>query len=299
MSGITCIVIVLLMRVIQQYTNKKSSMLMPTGTYGNTKYFMLLKLFAAVLAGVLLLISREFNKIDGMTVLFAAISGAMLVVATACGLYAIKSGSMALTSIFGTAGLLVPCIAGIFLYDEVMSVMQWGGVALFFASSVLLIGSVRKENGAFSFKTVLLLAGSLVSNGVTMLVQTMFAREVVGGSVTAFSFLSFLIPAVVLLAFMGVLKLKDVAACTEKLDKKLIGIAVLAAAAVFVINQLATMAANLISPVILFTFINGGNTVIAAVMGTALFKEKLTVKSALGIVLGIGALVLVKAFAPA
>ena len=46
----------------------------------------------------------------------------------------------------------------------------------------------------------------------------------------------------------------------------------------------------------MFTFINGGNTIIAAVMAAIVFKEKLTVKSVLGIVLGIGALVIIKAF---
>lgn len=55
------------------------------------------------------------------------------------------------------------------------------------------------------------------------------------------------------------------------------------------------MAAATISPVILFTFINGGSTIIGAIVAAAVFKEKLTVKSVVGILLGIISLVVIKA----
>lgn len=296
MTGIQCIIIILFVRVVQQYTGKNSSMLVPKTLYGNTKYFMLTKLLAAVFGVAVLLISREFYKIDPTTVLLASVSGVMLVITSVCSLYAIKNGTMALSSMFGTAGLLVPCIAGIFMYNEIMSVMQWVGVALFLASSCLLIGASKKLNANFSPKTILLLIGSLLSNGVTMMLQTMFSRNVEGGSVTAFSFLSFGIPALVLLVIMGGFKMRAPEECHEKLQKKLIILAVISAAALFVVNQLATMAAGMVQPVILFTFINGGNTIIAAVMAAVLFGEKFTVKSVLGVLIGVGALIIVKAF---
>ena len=296
MSGTQCIAIILMVRVVQQYTSKNSSILLPKTLYGNTKYFMLQKLLAAVSAVILLLVGGEFSKIDLPTVIYSGLSGIMLVVASACGLYAMRAGTMALTSMFSTAGLIVPCIAGIVLYDEKMSFMQWLGVVMFLGASFLLISSSKKMKANFSFKTVLLLIGSLISNGVTMMLQTMFKREIVGGSVTAFSFLSFIIPALILLIFMGGYKLKVPEQCQEKMEKKLVMLTVVSAIALFIVNQLATMAADKVQPVVLFTFINGGNTIIAAVMAALIFKEKFTVKSVLGILLGLGALVIVKAF---
>ena len=296
MTGTQCIAIILMVRVVQQYTSKNSSILLPKTLYGNTKYFMLQKLLAAVSAVILLLVSGEFSKIDFPTVIYSGLSGIMLVIASACGLYAMRAGTMALTSMFSTAGLIVPCIAGIILYDEKMSFMQWFGVVMFLGASFLLISSSKKMKADFSFKTVLLLVGSLLSNGVTMMLQTMFKREIVGGSVTAFSFLSFIIPALILLIFMGGYKLKTPEQCQEKMEKKLVMLNVVSAIALFIVNQLATMAADKVQPVVLFTFINGGNTIIAAVMAALMFKEKFTVKSVLGILLGLGALVIVKAF---
>ena len=298
MTGVHCIIIILLMRVVQQYTSKSASMLVPSDAYGNFKYLMLGDLFASVFALGVLIFSGEFKQIDLMTVLLASFSGIMLVVTSFCGIYAIKSGSMALSSIFGTAGLIVPCVAGIFLFDEKMSIMQWVGIAMFLASSVLLIGATKKTNSKFSLKTVFLLIGSLVGNGITMLMQTVFSRTVENGSVSAFSFLSFSIPTVALLVVMGGCKIKAPEESKPRLPKKLMIVIIASSAALFVVNQFATMATGLVSPAILFTFINGGNTVIAAIMGAALFKEKLTVKSIIGITLGLLALITVKVFAP-
>ena len=295
MSGTQCIIIILFVRVIQQYTSKRSSMLIPSSLYGNVKYFMLSKLFAAVFAMILLTVGNEWTRIDLSTVLISTASGIMLVLGSVCGLYAIRSGTMALSSLFATAGLLVPCIAGIFLYGETMSLWQWLGVLLFFLSSYLLIGAGKRANGSFNIKTVLLLIGSLLSNGIVMLLQTVFSREVENGSVTAFSFLSFILPALILLVAMGGMKLKNPTACTERISKKLLLIMLLSSLALFIVNQLSTTATALVEPAILFTLINGGNTVIAAVMAAVLFKEKFTVRSAIGILLGVVALVIVKA----
>ena len=65
--------------------------------------------------------------------------------------------------------------------------------------------------------------------------------------------------------------------------------------AVFIINQLATLATAIVSPVILFTFINGGSTIIGAVVAALMFKEKFATRSVTGIVLGVLALIIIKA----
>lgn len=296
MTGVQCIVIILLTRVVQQYTNKMASMLLPVTVYGNARYFTITNLFASAFAFILLMCRGELSDINLPTVFFASISGLMILVASVCTLYAIKSGTMALSSMFATAGVLVPCIAGIFLYGEMMSILQWVGVLIFLASSCLLIGASKQTNSGFSLKTVFLLIGALVSNGITMLVQTMFAREVENGSVAAFSFLSFMIPTVLLLPILCALKCRTPQPYSEKISGKLMLTGIVSAAAVFIVNQFATMAAELVQPVILFTFINGGNTIIAALMGALFFKERFTVKSALGIFLGVAALVMIKAF---
>jgi drug/metabolite transporter (DMT)-like permease len=68
------------------------------------------------------------------------------------------------------------------------------------------------------------------------------------------------------------------------------------AVSVFVINQLATISTVLVSPVILFTFINGGGTVISTLVAAVVYKEKICKKTAVGIIAGIASLVIIKMF---
>ena len=82
-----------------------------------------------------------------------------------------------------------------------------------------------------------------------------------------------------------------------QITKKTYLFALFLAIAVFLINQLATLSTPLISPVILFALINGGSTIISALVGAVMYKEKLSMRATIGIILGIGALIALKVFA--
>lgn len=58
----------------------------------------------------------------------------------------------------------------------------------------------------------------------------------------------------------------------------------------------ATLSTALVSPVVLFAFINGGGTIIATVVAAVLYREKLTPSSVAGVLLGIVSLIGIKLF---
>lgn len=295
MAGIS-IFVILLCRVVQAFFNKLSSneiknlpMMVSYNAFQNT--------VSAVLGLVLILIAWQGFKVDVLTVVIAAFFGLALFFATFCSIYAMKSGTVGLTSMFGTAGMIIPIIAGVFLFDTAVAPMQLAGLALFFLSAWLLIGSSRKIYSNFNFKTLLLLIGALVANGGTMLAQQMFTAYVPEGDVSVFSFLSFGIIAVLSAVFGRILLVTGSVKKEEaKLSKSLIVCGVALAAAVFVINQLATISTQLVSPVILFTFINGGGTIISTLVAAVVYKEKISKRTALGIIVGIASLVIIKLF---
>ena len=290
--------IILVMRVVQSCFSKKASILLPQELKGRIKYFSVSQMAAAGLALLSVLFMNELTEIDLQTLVIATLSGVSLVLSSICGILAIQSGTIALNSMFGTAGLLVPCIAGIFLFHEPMSHLQWVGVLILFISAYLLVVSSKQTYTGFSKKTVLLLLGTFLFNGLTMLFQLIFSRFVPNGSVSMFSFLTFLIPGLVLTCILPFLKNQKGEGDSKdsKLPKKLIYFSLLLAVAVFVINQLATIASALLSPVILFAFINGGGTVIATIVAAVMFHERITLRSACGVVLGVASLIIIKAF---
>lgn len=292
--GAVYIGIILLCRVAQHLCNKQASNRVST-IPAFLKYCTFRNLLSGALGLVLIILAGNGFKCDRLTLLISCFSGLMLTCSTVFGMLALKTGTVALSSMFGTAGLLIPCIAGIFLFDEPMSPYQWCGILLFFVAAFLLISSSKQRYGKFTLKTLLLLIGSMLCEGFTMLSQQLFANLRPDGDVSVFSFLSFGILGMAMLILSLVFAGGNKRSASEHLSKKTLLIGAVLSVAVFVINQLATLSAAIVSPVVLFTFINGGSTIIGSVVAAVLFKEKFTVKSITGIVLGVGALIIIKA----
>ncbi len=288
--GAFYIIMILIMRVVQNYATKQSSALFPEGIRGRVKYMARLFALSSLLALVILVTGGGISRFDWLTVGMAAISGITLVAAQLCMFLAMQSGTMVITSAFATAGLIVPCVCGVLFFDETMTLWQWAGIAVFIAASFLLGSSAKDQNSRFSGRTVGLLLGTFLANGGTMLCQKTLTYVNPAGSVTLFSVCSFAVPAA---AFGLCLLWAGKKGETEKLDRKLCLPIVLLAAALFLINQMVTSAAKYVSSAILFTVPNGGNNVIAALMAALLFKEKMTLRSTAGLLLSILSLVLV------
>lgn len=289
--GTAYIGIILLLRVVQNFYTKKASTVYPATMGGRAKYLTLSLGISAVLAlGLYLIMDR--GKVDLTMILISITSGLCLAGDMLCGALAMQSGTMVLCTIFGTAGLIIPSVCGIFFFHEPMSLFQWLGVAIFIGCTLLLANSSREIYTGFSLKTVFLLLGSFFSNGIVMLCQKLLTFLNPDSSVSLFSFFSFAIPAV-LCAIVCLFSRRR--GQLERLNTQLRVPILLLAVAVFIINQLATLATNEVSSVVLFAFINGGNTLIAAIVAALCYKERLTAKSIAGILLGIISLIMIEA----
>lgn len=283
-------------RVIQAIFSKLSSKetenIVQTVKYTAYQYTV-----SALLGLVLLLTDISGIKIDLPTIAIALLSGISLFFSTFFTIYGMKSGTVSLVSMFSTAGLLVPIIAGAFMFKQPVSLVQWVGIVLFFLSAWLLIKSSENTYNGFNFKTFLLLIGAMLSNGLTMLAQQMYTHYVPGGNISLFSFLSF--GAVTIFGIPAALSMGRSEKNTD-LDKNLsktlyiCGFAL--AVAVFVINQFATSLTALLPPVFLFTFINGGGTIISTLVAAVMYKEKLSLYSILGVIIGLSSMIIIKLF---
>ena len=273
------------------------------GAYRNT--------ISALFGLILVLISGSGFGLGATGLLISLCSGVMLSVSGFCGIMCLKIGTVSVSSIFSTAGILIPIIAGVF-FGTPVSAMQCAGLALFFVSAFLLIGDSKKATGKFTAGTFFLLVGCLFAEGLTMLSQQAFTKYVPDGNVSAFSFITFCIAAVSNLVMFAFFRNKKIPVPGEekpespdppaapdqsvKFSRRLIISGFALAVAVFVINQFATLSTALVPPVILFTFINGGGTVISTIVAAIMYKEKLTPQKIAGVAVGIISLVVVKMF---
>lgn len=288
--------IILLLRLPQNIFNKRSSGIVRGApayfAYGAYRY-----LLSGGMALVLLLFAGGFSGVSLKALAISAIGAVALGSNLFFGLEALKSGAMVLSSMAGSAGLLLPCVFGIFMFDEPMSLMQLFGILLLIFSGWLLIGYSKKLKGSFTPRTMLLLIGSMLSNGFTMVAQKMFSKYLPDVSVSVFSFLAFgLVGVGMCVGLVPQLTKKEKREEIKKLPKALWFYGAGLSTILLIINQLATIAAKVIPSAIMFPINDGGATIITALTGAIVFKEKLTARSVAGLALGIASLIVINLF---
>lgn len=288
--------IILLLRLPQNIFNKRSSGIVRGApayfAYGAYRY-----LLSGGMALVLLLFAGGFSGVSLKALAISAIGAVALGSNLFFGLEALKSGAMVLFSMAGSAGLLLPCVFGIFMFDEPMSLMQLFGILLLIFSGWLLIGYSKKLKGSFTPRTMLLLIGSMLSNGFTMVAQKMFSKYLPDVSVSVFSFLAFgLVGVGMCVGLVPQLTKKEKRKEIRELPKALWFYGAGLSTILLIINQLATIAAKVIPSAIMFPINDGGATIITALTGAVVFKEKLTARSVAGLALGIASLIVINLF---
>lgn len=199
-------VAIAVMRVVQKICSKRVSNSVKSGElffrYGAFYQFV------AALFSLITLAIVGFYGFNLPTVLCALASALLFAVDLYAGIEVLKGCSMTIATMFSLGGLIISCVLSIFMFDEPMSVFQAVGLALFFVGAYLLTPSKSKEKKKISLKTYILLFISFLVNGFVMIVQKYFSQKVMGGNVAMFSFLTFVLNALILLSCAVVLTVK-------------------------------------------------------------------------------------------
>ena len=289
--------IIALMRVVQAVCNKKASTLV-IGKRSFFAYGAFYQLIAAVFS-FLYLWKTGFSGWNMATVLLALCSALFLTVNLFADLEAIKGAPLAVCTVFAMGGLFIPCIVGIFLFNEAMSVIQWLALAVFIVSIYLLSSESTTAKKRLTRKTVLMLVLSCFANGLVMLAQKYFAFRVVDGNVALYSCLTFIMSAWILVCCFfqqsGFLKSGqrvEKEGHLVKFPKMLLTYGTALAFALFMINLLVTMLAGTLPSVVLYTVSSCMAIMITTLVGFFGFQEKLTVKNLAGLLLGVLSIVL-------
>ncbi len=284
--------VILFCKVIQSIYTKRMSICIGGRTQLLTstayQYLLCTLLAAALLPGGY----RGLGEAAGIS----AVGGIALFSSTLCGLMALKNGTLLLSTLFGSAGLIIPSLAGIFLFGEPLSVWQCFGIAGLIYAAYLLVDCSKQIYKGFSVKSLLYLLGSFLANGTVMLSQKFYALYVPEGEVSVFSFLAFG-TAFLLLGIFCCFDIRRAGGRPEKImTKELFAYGAAVSTVLFVINYLATEASAVVPAVILFSLVNGGSTIISALVAAIFYKEPISRKSAVGIVVSIAALIVINTF---
>ncbi len=308
-------VVIAAMRLIQNLCGKTASRQVVAGIsffrYG--AYYNL----AAALFALITLAITGFTGFNLPTLLCSLVSAILFSIDLFTSIQTMKGAPLTVCSIFGLGGLIVSCIGGIFLFNEPVSWLQGVGLATFLIGAYVHTQKGKKETKKISFYTYVLLFLRLFINGLVMIVQKYFSLNVVGGNVSTFSFLTFLLNFLIMLVCAIVLYLKGKTkptvqteiAVTEQtvteeenprpqktilgLSKTLLVCGGLLAFALFVINFLVTELGKTVDSVILFPVSSAISIVMTAVIGWVVFKEKLNLKSIIGLIVALLGIIII------
>ena len=256
-----------------------------------TKY-NLLRHITGTLVGVVVIacfgIKLHFNS---LTLLISFMYSLMLVVAIYLTIYAYQHTTVAITSIFCTASLIVPIIFGTFLFGDTITISQIFWIILMFVGIYFITSTNEKSEHKFTIKVFFVLVAILVVFGLGSVSMQLFTNYVPMGDPAVFMFFAYVFATLILLVLMPFVSVKGQAERKAPVKSYVFG----ALAAVFTYlseHLMTTLTAHIPSP-ILFTVVNGSYIIGAALVGTVWFKERLTIKNIAGIIIATVSIILI------
>ena len=273
---------------------------------GNPHTFNLGKtVAAAVLCALLALIVGFEYHTD--TLILALIYGGTLALSMHAGFMALSLGNMAIVSMIASFSLIIPVFWGLAFLNETVTVFGIIGLVLIALSLILL--NVKKGGGRLSLKCWIYALLTMLTNGVTSIVQKYHQAENPGLYQVEFMLISMafacLIFIFIWLKGVTVTKPSSEANCENELKKdvcffkKIIhNFALMLGLLSGVFNCLANFSilflANGENASVLFPVLSALNAIGACLIGRFIFKEKLTPLQLVSICLGIASVVLLK-----
>lgn len=228
--------------------------------------------------------------------LFAAGS---IVCGVSCGLmYAVsktvmlkgyEATSVAFMTLCHSAGMIVPCIIGHFLWSEKLSVLSIMGI-LVTIFAITLLKDNRAATTKFKAKGIIFGLIIFLTSGGVMISQKAMGVYFETEGVSAYTLYSFIVPALILSLLSKPKTIKNI----NLKDKKTIGFCALGSAiSLSVIGFVMTRLASSVPSVILFPLFNGLGIIAVCIGSVFAFKEKLSIKNVVGLLLGVCGLCLV------
>lgn len=218
------------------------------------------------------------------TMLFGLFYGISLCISMHIGFKALSIGPMALTSIIAAFSLIIPFLFGIILWNEILTLLKFSGIILLLLSIFLI--NAKKESG-FSAKWLFYALVTLLSNGFCSVIQKMHQIKFPTFYRTEFMFWALLCVSIILTITYN----------TKRNGKVKFGFSLLGIA-----SGIANCCANFIvlflsateNASVLFPIIAVANIITVWVIGILFFKERLKVLQAIGLVMGVVSVVLLK-----
>lgn len=291
--GYLFLFIALLAGSTKGYCGKKTSGY-TTGFSGAILTNVVRMILCCIIGFVLILVGGELGALvlTRDMLVISAVSGISTAVFVVTWLVCARKSAFMMLDIFLMLGMLIPMIASSMLFQEMISPFQWLGILILFVAVLIMCSYNNSIKAKLTPSALLLLLLSGVSNGISSFSQKYFMKQIPDGSAAAFNLYTYVFAGLTLIIAYAIAQKTEKEA--EKTDlKKIGGYVLVMAVCLFANSYFKTLAAGYLSAAILYPVSQGLGLIMAAFMSSVFFKEKLTLKAVVGIVVAFAALLII------
>ncbi len=257
----------------------------------------------SIVAAISLLVAVGFSGFSTFTVVLGVLFGLVTALQHIAHLKALELGSFSYTSVIISLSALIPTLSGAVIWGEKIYPIQIVGIILMTGCFILSV-DFRADNKQFSFKWLLFCMLAFTGTGLIGLMQKWHQSSVHKEELNTFLIIaftvSFLYSAANYLLLTGKRTKTDTVGETAQKDNGKKALLIYAPYLIMIFNGICIALNNNLNlylsgamdSAVFFPIINGGALILTTLAGLIIFKEKLSPKQWIGILLGIIAVIL-------
>ncbi len=196
---------------------------------------------------------------------------------------ATDNGDVALSSLVYSCGFLFPTVFGAFAYDEKITVVKIIGILVILLSFVV---STTSKCRAVSHKWCMYAFSAMFASGMVGILQKIFRMSEHKEQLNGFLLVAFAVIIIVMLICMP--KEREV-----KFEKGFFITSIVIGICFGTVNIINTYLSGVIPSIIMFPVVNGGGIISSGIFACLLLRERLMLRTWIGILIGLMGIVLI------
>ena len=258
-----------------------------------TFYMNFIRMIFCILVGFFVVAFENISGlgVDIITLLITALSGIATSMFVVFWIISVRRGAYVMLDVFLMLGVGVTIALCRIFFNEQISPNQYIGFFLLVIASAIMCSyssSIKNKITPKSFLTLLLCG---IFNGLTDFSQKLFINYLPDGSVAVFNFYTYVFASVSLFVFYLIFNKKENARNDAKSKIIFLYITVMAVC-LFANSFFKTLAAKYIDSATLYPLSTGAALILSVLMASVFFKEKVTKKCVIGVVIAFISLII-------
>lgn len=247
--------------------------------------------FCSLIGVAIVLFTSGLLVVTGYALFICLLSAISMTVFCVCWMYAYKTEAYMFLSVFTMLGTVITCLLSSLFLNEPIEYLQWVGMVLVLIAIYIMSLYNKSMSGKITNKGIVILLFGCMGSALADFCQKVWVVKVkLDGAVLNFYMylFSFLI---LLLIFVILPKSKKQ---SYPINKKYVIICGFISIFLYLNSFSKTVAAVFLSAAQIYPVLQGANLICSAVLSRILLKEKITVKSVIGMIIAFGAIIIMK-----